>query len=144
MQDAAGAGGVLVYVEWPQGGLGRGWRGGNGRGAVNVTVGFDPPCAACQSATATLTLLPSDKALDLRVFCDRTIVEAYWQGGRVAMTTGGAADDGTWGDGGARVRGAMSVEAGASGAEVIGASVYEMGSIWVPKELVRAQAGQAN
>ena len=138
MQDAAGTGGVLAYVEWPRQVLERGWSGR--RGAVNVTVGFDPPCFACQSATATLTLLPSDTALDLRVFCDRTIVEAYWQGGRVAMTTGGAADDGTWGDGGARVRGAMSVEAGMSGAEVMGASVYEMGSICVPKELVRSQA----
>eukprot|EP00937_MAST-01D_sp_MAST-1D-sp2_P007363 g7363.t1 len=130
MQDAAGQGGVLAYVEWPAG------QPVDRSRAVNVTVGFDPPCFACQSATATLTLLPSDAALELRVFCDRTIVEAYWQGGRVAMTTGGPSDDGTWGSGGARVRGAMSIEAGAGGAEVLAATVFAMGSIWLPKELM--------
>merc|ERR1711871_52904 len=34
----------------------------------------------------TLKLSPNDKTLTLRVYVDNTFSEAYWMGGRVAMT----------------------------------------------------------
>jgi hypothetical protein len=43
----------------------------------------------------SLLLLPDDKTLTLRVFYDGHVVETYFQGGRVALTTDGTADPGT-------------------------------------------------
>eukprot|EP01047_Picozoa_sp_COSAG01_P017456 COSAG01_NODE_925_length_12707_cov_21.250297_2_plen_181_part_00 len=67
-------------------------------GAWRVRVGFDPPCHTCSTtASQALALLPTETEVSLRVFCDRLVCEAYWQDGRVALTTGGPTDDGWWG-----------------------------------------------
>jgi hypothetical protein len=42
----------------------------------------------------TLMLLPDDKTLTFRIFYDGHVVETYFQGGRVALTTDGTADPG--------------------------------------------------
>ena len=72
-------------------------------------MGFEPPCAECNSPVDELTLLPDEDEITIRVFSDRTVIEAFWEDGRVAMTTGGAADDGTFGPG---PRGSMEIVSG--------------------------------
>jgi len=52
-----------------------------------VSVGFSPPCEGCSRPVETMALLPDEREITLRVFSDRTVVEAYWADGRVAMTT---------------------------------------------------------
>jgi hypothetical protein len=39
------------------------------------------------SCLACLQVLPTDEEVTLRVFVDRTLIEAYWMDGRVAMTS---------------------------------------------------------
>ena len=70
----------------------------------------------------------------------------YWADGRVAMTTGGPKDDGGWG---ADTVGAVTLEASSSSSSspaaaviVKAASVWEMGSIWLPKESLRQPADE--
>ena len=73
MQDGEGGGGVLAYVEWPPANQVK-------LGSIDllrtVTVGFDPPCAFCAAATQPLQILPNEYEITIRVFCDRTVVEA--------------------------------------------------------------------
>ena len=56
---------------------------------VNVGIDYSPKPHNDHGATGdTLQLLPSDKTLDLRIFTDRTVVECFFQSGRVAVTAG--------------------------------------------------------
>ena len=61
-------------------------------GPYTVTVGaMQNRSGTVFNTTDTLQLLPAnvaggDTSVELRVFVDNTVVEAYWQGGRVAMT----------------------------------------------------------
>jgi len=78
----------------------------------------------------TLRLLPGDDEVELRVFTDRTLVEAYWMDGRVAMTS--AINPGM------AVAGAPQafLFSDTDGVQVKSAVAYSMGSIWVSKEEV--------
>ena len=57
--------------------------------SADATTGAGSPWSVKVSFGGTsdeLPLLPDDKELILRVFLDGTVAEAYWMGGRVAMT----------------------------------------------------------
>jgi len=83
------------------------------------------------SHSASLTLLPDDTEVTLRVFTDRTIVEAYWMDGRVAMTSATRPQ--------MAAAGFDQVSVFSSTVnEVASATAWEMGSIWVNKEEVLA------
>jgi sucrose-6-phosphate hydrolase SacC (GH32 family) len=81
----------------------------------------------------SLALLPSDEELTLRVFVDRTVLEAYWMDGRVAMTAAivpGYAREGT-----------AQLEVFAdTDMEMRSAVAWGMESIWVSPEEVRRAA----
>ena len=115
MGGADGTGGVVAYVDYVH-------------GQRTHKVGFEPPCAECNSPVDELRLLPDEDEITIRVFSDRTVIEAFWEDGRVAMTTGGAADDGKFGPG---PRGSMEIVSGVD-VKLVGASVSAMGSIWLP------------
>ena len=128
MVSADGTGGVLACVDYTAPTR------QSGPGADEVigtaSVGFDPPCATCAKTTAVaLPLLPGERNITLQVFSDRLVVEAYWLDGRVAITSGGPNDDGSWGSAGAGPSGAMSVEA-TVGVTVMEVAAWEMGSCW--------------
>ena len=78
-------------------------------------------------ARDTLNLLPADEAIDLTLYIDNTFTEAFWMGGRVAMTvvtkTSSGDDDVTVG----------SSQPGVS----FSATAWEVGAIWVTAEEVR-------
>lgn len=84
--------------------------------SINPTTGTGDPwgvsVGVCSSASQckpmdTLMLLPDDKTLTLRMFYDGHVVETYFQGGRVVLTTDGVADPG--GVGAATVSASSSV-----------------------------------
>lgn len=74
----------------------------------------------------TVTMLPSDTTISIRIFLDTNVGEVYFMGGRVAMTVQipTSAYDVT----------VMASEA----APLINASSWQMGSIWVTKDEVLA------
>ena len=78
-------------------------------------------------ATDVLHLLPSDKTIEIALYVDNTFTEAFWMGGRVAMTmvtkSSGGRDD---------------VTVGASQPLVTAsATAWSVGSIWVSPETVK-------
>ena len=88
--------------------------------AVKVQVGSG-------GTTDTLSLLPADTTIELILYIDNTFTEAYWMGGRVAMTvvtpaSGGKED--------------VTVSASQPGVTVA-ATAWEVGSIWVTPEEVK-------
>jgi sucrose-6-phosphate hydrolase SacC (GH32 family) len=89
-------------------------------GPVQVQVGTP-------GTYSTLNLLPSDKTIDLTLFVDNTFTEAFWMGGRVAMTivtkSSGGTDD-------------VSITANQPGVTA-SATAWEVGSIWVTPEEVK-------
>eukprot|EP00937_MAST-01D_sp_MAST-1D-sp2_P004367 g4367.t1 len=86
-----------------------------------VKVGFG-------GTTDDLPLLPDDKDITLRIFLDGTVAEAYWMGGRVAMTV----------DAAAAIAARVSASGGA-GATLSAAVVHAMGDIHTSVESVLAQ-----
>ena len=92
---------------------------------VPVGIDYSPKPHTDHGATGdTLQLLSSERTLTLRVFTDRTVVEVYYQGGRVALTAGAYR--------GARSRGQISFSAsGAEPVNVLNATAWKMNSIWV-------------
>jgi len=63
---------------------------GGGKGAHGAQRSprlADPSVGVEGSKVDALRLLPTDKEVTLQVFTDRTLVEAYFMGGRVAMTS---------------------------------------------------------
>ena len=78
-------------------------------------------------ATDVLQLLPADKTIELTLYVDNTFTEAFWQGGRVAMTTvtpsSGGHDDATVG----------ASQPGVSAS----ATAWSVDSIWVSPEEVK-------
>ena len=103
-------------------GLGQGLGQGQGQGQGAKVGG---------SRSDTLKLLPGEERLTLRVFTDRTVVEAYFNDGRVAITSGVNA---------AMVQaGSPQIVAYATAAGALAsAEAWRMGSIWVSKEQVLA------
>lgn len=81
---------------------------------------------SCNGKGDTLRILSTEKTVELRVFSDMTMIEAFFQQGRVAFTEGFALNDG-------------SDYALHSTAALVAASVdvYPMGSIWVSEDDVR-------
>jgi len=75
----------------------------------------------------TLSLLPSDNTIDMALYVDNTMTEAFWMGGRVAMTvvtkSSGGDDDITVG----------TSQAGVT----VSATAWNVGSIWVTPEEVK-------
>ena len=77
--------------------------------------------------TDSLKLSPSDTTLTIRVYVDNTFSEAYWMGGRVAMTinTPGTAQS------------SMAVVASAA-ANLVSAKAFAVQPIWITEAEVRA------
>lgn len=90
--------------------------------ADTVTVGVDG------GVSDQLKLSPSDTTIDMRLFVDNTFTEAYWMGGRVAMTTTTRASKAA----------GMSVSADKAGITLAHAKAWKVGSIWVTPEDVIA------
>ena len=101
--------------------------------SIRVGIDYSPKPHNDHGATSdTLQLLASDKDLYLRLFTDRTVVEAYFQRGRVALTAGAVH--------GSRSRGQISFSG--SGIEplyVKNATAWSMQSIWVPADALAAK-----
>ena len=74
----------------------------------------------------TLRLLDDDRVLELRLLLDHTIAEAYWQGGRVAMTVPSPLEPST----------SIALRTDTAGARVRVQSVtaWQMGSAWISRE----------
>jgi len=79
------------------------------------------------AVTDALKLSPNDKTLTIRVYVDATFSEAYWQGGRVAMTV----------DTPATTESNMAVYTSGR-VTLLNAKAYSVQSIWVSEEEVRA------
>jgi sucrose-6-phosphate hydrolase SacC (GH32 family) len=106
--------------------------------AMKCSVDYKPPSAhgeavanevavACGGAKDTLRLLPSEKTVELRLFSDWTMVEAYFQRGRVAITQSVALGDDS------------ALELSATAPMEADAAVYPMKSIWVtPDDVLKA------
>jgi len=74
----------------------------------------------------------TDSYLEMHVYIDNTFVEAYWQGGRVAMTRTIELASPVWGF-------AVSTT-GEEPLVVTSVEAYTIGSIWVDNENVRNTA----
>eukprot|EP00928_Gymnodinium_smaydae_P002170 TRINITY_DN10765_c0_g5_i1.p1 TRINITY_DN10765_c0_g5~~TRINITY_DN10765_c0_g5_i1.p1 ORF type:complete len:596 (+),score=64.51 TRINITY_DN10765_c0_g5_i1:57-1790(+) len=96
----------------------------NAAGISEIDVG----CAAC-NVTQKLKLLATDQTLDLRVYIDGAVVEAFFNGGRVVMTLK------TYDLGGTP---RITLEADAADVIVDFAGAWQVGSIWVSPEEVLA------
>lgn len=92
----------------------------DGDGVSKVQVGSG-------GTTDTLSLLPEDKTIDLTLYVDNTFTEAFWMGGRVAMTivtgSSGGVDD-------------VTVRASQSGVSV-SATAWPVSAIWVTPDEVK-------
>jgi hypothetical protein len=108
------------------------------RPGSNMTCGVKNPTTAPHYAdpetTGELQVLRNlDKAIEMRIFSDGEVLEIYWQGGRVAMTTKGI----DWGAGvvaGDQV--SLFNLRGACPVQVLNVTVWRMGSIWQSKSEV--------
>ena len=105
----------------------------NGVYAIRVGIAYAPKPNDDHGATSdTLHLLASEKVLHLRLFTDRTVVEAFFQGGRVALTASAVH--------GSPSRGQISFTCSGGGPEpliVRNATAWGMDSIWVrPDDVV--------
>ncbi len=89
--------------------------------------------------TDELRMLPSEKALRLRLFFDHTIAEAYWHD-RVAMTLPLALPEAEQ----ARAQQALELQVSASSgaASLSSAHVWSVGSMWVPAEKVESPSSE--
>eukprot|EP00937_MAST-01D_sp_MAST-1D-sp2_P002982 g2982.t1 len=81
----AGQGPVLVCtVAWASPNVTA--TGGHGAGAPQQHEYYEAT-ARCGDTTQPLRLLPGERSVELRAFCDWTFCEVYFQGGRTVMTT---------------------------------------------------------
>jgi len=97
--------------------------------SVDAATGAGDPWAVqvgAQGSSDSLLLLPDDKQLTLRLFLDGTVAEAYWMGGRVAMTVDTA-------------RATNATVSATSAVTLISASVFAMGDIHTTVDDVLAQ-----
>ncbi len=88
----------------------------------------------------SLTLLPSDEMLELAVYIDNTILEVYWQGGRVAMTLALRSGPMTGMDLFCFSNQREPTERATVGASVHTAEAWRMRSIWTTADQILAQA----
>jgi hypothetical protein len=90
--------------------------------------GAPTPAPAPHGLTDTLKLSPSDSTLTIRVYVDNTFSEAFWMGGRVAMTV----------DTPATANCSVALAAAGGAAVVKAATVHAVKPIWVSEAEVRA------
>jgi hypothetical protein len=81
------------------------------------------------SAKDTLRLFEDEDFLELRLFLDHTITEAYWQGGRVAMTVSSPLTSST--------AITLSTDTPNAHLKMQNASVWKMAGAWVSDEDIR-------
>lgn len=106
-------------------------------GGGSVVLNYVPPTGDGKYAaqvgfgkfTDTLPLLPEDKQLSLSIFLDGTVGEAYWQGGRVAMTFAITPT---------KRHGHSANITSSAAADLASATSYAMGSIYTSTEVVLA------
>merc|ERR1711907_843698 len=89
------------------------------------TVSVSGPSGKTQS----LKLLARDDTLDVQLYVDNTFTEAFWMGGRVAMTSVTKQSSALEAD--------VTVSANVSGVKLVSAKVWEVESIWVTPEQVK-------
>lgn len=78
----------------------------------------------------TLYLLPGDELLTLRAFTDLGVLEVYWMDGRVAITSPFKAPSKTSSAG-------AEIFSSVDGVQLVEATGWEMGSIWIsPQEVL--------
>ena len=82
----------------------------------------------------TLRLLPADGVLELRLLLDHAIVEAYWQGGRVAMTAPAPLTEST--------SVILATDTAGATLEIAGVDVWHVESASVGKAEVLSRAGK--
>ena len=98
--------------------------------APNASAPYYDVPVQCGGDTAQLRLLPGETTVTLRLFYDATFVEAFFQGGRAAITEPVALATGTAGS-------RLSLIADGAGVTVTDAALYPMRSIWADAETVR-------
>ena len=99
-------------------------------GGISCTVDYTPGATSvpvdCGGTKDTLTLLPSEKTVELRIFTDWTFIEAYFQQGRVAITKKIATTPST------------GMFFTTSAPLTVDAKAFSMKDIWVDEKAVRA------
>ena len=109
--------------------------GSDGAG-FDVAVDFVPPAApgaqswAVQAGGQTLPLLATDEAIELVLFVDHTVVEAFFQRGRLAMTS--HFPQGLLQPGNNSQQSVGIFATGGPGARVLNASMWAVSDIWDP------------
>jgi len=107
---------------------------------VVVTITFDAPSftANCSigGISRKLDLIPGDTSVDIHAFVDRSILETYVMGGRLAFTTpaGGSAS--------AHEAGMTLFASGPAGIVAQNVSAYQLGSCWVSPAEVLAKRNE--
>ena len=102
----------------------------------DVAVDFVPPAApgaqswAVQAGGQTLPLLATDEAIELALFVDHTVVEAFFMRGRLAMTSHFA--QGLLQPGNNSQQSVEIFATGGPGARVLNASMWAVSDIWDP------------
>jgi sucrose-6-phosphate hydrolase SacC (GH32 family) len=106
---------------------GAGHRHANGN--FSVKVGLRPPPPAHSPGTVDeLQMLPDDTEVDVRIFYDNGLAEVFFMQGRVVMTLKISAT----------ARAGFAIYSGGAAVEVVSASAWQVGSIWVPRKEIGA------
>ena len=84
----------------------------------------------------TLKMLDSDNTLELRLFLDHEITEAYWQGGRVAMTVPSPLTNAT--------SVILSTDSAGATLNVDNVTIWNMKPAWISKQELLAQEKSDN
>lgn len=111
--------------------------------AASSHSSYEEHTASCGGTTQPLRLLPEERSVELRVFCDWTLVEVYFQGGRVVMTTPLLLGENATlsllhRSNGRRGGGDVVERRGAGQADVVNATLWPMKPIMTTPEAVRA------
>lgn len=104
---------------------------------TNASAAFYEVPVSCGGTRDTLRLLPSEKAVEIRVFSDHSFIEAFFQRGRVAMTVPTISPD----EGRLRQYLSPTADMGfVSTVDIVtNVSVFPMEQIWVNPDEVRDQ-----
>ena len=100
---------------------------------TNASAPYHEVPVSCGGTRDTLRILPSEKTVSLRIFLDATMIEAYFQHGRVAMTESLGLSAGPTGSGIALTSKAASSHA----TTVASVALYPLRSIWTSPDKVR-------
>ena len=94
---------------------------------TNASAPFNEVPVTCSGGGgATLRLLPAEKTLEIRMFSDATIVEGFFQKGRIAMTAGvGLTSD-------------ADITLSSSVATTADATAWPLNAIWISEAAMRA------